>query len=951
MGAIFSSTKKRAAPIEAESVASTKAVSPPGADHPVKSENKFSVQAPPLKRRRIDPHNEEDSALVPTAPKPPRFNPTAAVPSLPADSNRVIPRRYSKKKFALFLGYNGEQYYGMQVNPGVPTIEQVLMTTLYNTGMIFEQVDGQPSKLGLMRAARTDKGVSAVGQCVSLKLELSPSMLEDTNATVQTLNNCLPSDICVYGMLPCGMGFNARSQCHRRRYEYIYPLRLLGGPNVPQRTSDAPDAPDPRVSRFSSILKQFEGSHCFANFTDGLSSFDDTSRRYIIRVTCQQPFLPPGSTIFYVLVEVIGQSFLLHQIRKMVGLALVVYHGHAPEETIAVALSPHIPFSTPMAPAEGLLLDTLYFDQYNRSRRAYNEEPISDDSFAEAKQQFKSKTIYKRIAEKEQFGRVLETWVNVCNAKVSMPREKILELHQKFILTDAGQEEQRKAHIASLFTVRTDLQSFMDASEDNDICGFARELCSQFEERFGARATFLARAPGRVVLIGEHLDYNGFPVVSAAMLQGTMVAGCLENNDHIEVEHLQKDKYTEGQMEVNGTLISCANEKNDGRDERWLSYVAAGTCAFTKDLKGKRLVSGGGRILVGGNLPRAGGLASSSSLVSACALMAARMNRRRIPKLQLAALAAEGERGGTGTRGGSVDHVTSMCAEKGCVMEISFLPTMKVRALKWPEGARLFALDSHITAQKGMEGSVKEEFNLRAAECRLAAALLARRLDVHLAKTVTTPGQLMLSARKSPNLECKDVTTLRMHISLVMDRNEIVSIKDAQEELQVSDIELMNRFLAGSNAENFSIGKRMAHVFSEAERVESFSRVLGDEEMIVSSKIEILGAILNEGHQSLRNNYETSVATVDELVEFCLANGAVGSRMTGAGWGGYIINLVPDENAADFVKAAVSRVGEASVVEVLPWSGACVLPIHQAFSGPDRGRKRDADDSKEETGA
>ena len=68
----------------------------------------------------------------------------------------------------------------------------------------------------------------------------------------------------------------------------------------------------------------------------------------------------------WVKLVVTGQSFMLHQIRKMVGLAVAVVRGVAPETAIAHALDPRHRFKTPIAPDVGLFLDESIFDSYNQ---------------------------------------------------------------------------------------------------------------------------------------------------------------------------------------------------------------------------------------------------------------------------------------------------------------------------------------------------------------------------------------------------------------------------------------------------------------------------------------------------------------------------------------------------------------------------------------------------------
>lgn len=78
--------------------------------------------------------------------------------------------RVKRRKFCLLLGYAGANYFGMQRNPEVSTIEEVLLTAMLKHKWITDEGFKQPQMVHFQRAARTDKGVSAARQCVSLKL-------------------------------------------------------------------------------------------------------------------------------------------------------------------------------------------------------------------------------------------------------------------------------------------------------------------------------------------------------------------------------------------------------------------------------------------------------------------------------------------------------------------------------------------------------------------------------------------------------------------------------------------------------------------------------------------------------------------------------------------------------------------------------------------------------------
>lgn len=987
MGGIFSSGK-RAAPVEAESAASHPAAPTTNRDS---NHGLSSAAQPPLKRRRIEPHNDPITPLYVPASIPTKevnqdtqqysrspiggsanflsnhnANPSVHQNNRPTTTSkhgsrniRVVEQKYyssetgnlnaaassrrhlKKRRCAILMGFNGANYHGMQLNVGVPTIEELLMRALHKADMISDHNQMQPAKISLMRSARTDKGVSAAAQVVSVKLELTDEQLSNMSIAVNLINTFLPNDIRVYDLLRVTSAFNARQDCHKRRYEYIFPLHLLGGANTVK--ADGKDGQDARVHKLSAILKQYEGTHCFANFTDGLKINEDAARRFMISVKCLPPFRPPGTAFYYVTIEVIGQSFLLHQIRRMVGLALLIYHDHLPAESIAVALCGQVKFATPRAPAEGLLLDTLYFDQYNRRFANSIPQKVSDEHIAGRKREFKSEMIYRQIAEREAQGQALEQWILQCKGHTRLAKSEVLNLHELHVRTDAGKRQLRDQYVASLYRIRTSVEEFLDCGSHDQSRQLVENVRNKFKYRYGTSPTFMVRAPGRVIIIGEHLDYNCLPVVSVALKQGTVIAGSFNDGKHVDIAHLEDSVYRPGSMNVDGKLENeldgqessghegIQSDEDDRRDNRWLRYVACGVKALAKYLEYKRTVSGGGRILIGGDLPRAGGLASSSSLVSASVLAGARLSRRRLPRPDLATAAAEGERGGVRTCGGSVDHVTSFCAEKGYALHVSFVPELQVKHVKWPREAKLFAVNSGTVAEKGGNESVRFKFNLRVAECRIGTAIVAQRLKLQNAEAIATPGQLLFSSCRIASLKCDNVQQMTELAKSVVKRDECISIEAAEELLQLDSAKKRNRFLAGvdvDKVETIEFGKRILHVFEEACRVHQFSQLLADEKMEVGKKVDQLGEILNQGQNSLQHLFESSVERVDQVVDLCKKSGALGSRMTGAGWGGFVVSIVHERQAREFVEAVTAELGENNMFEVEPWSGATIFAIH-----------------------
>lgn len=91
---------------------------------------------------------------------------TETVQTIEAEIVQKIPR----KNHAILLGYVGKDYYGMQRNPGMKTIEEDLITALLKADLITAEQFENIRAINFQRAARTDKGVSAIRQIVSLKL-------------------------------------------------------------------------------------------------------------------------------------------------------------------------------------------------------------------------------------------------------------------------------------------------------------------------------------------------------------------------------------------------------------------------------------------------------------------------------------------------------------------------------------------------------------------------------------------------------------------------------------------------------------------------------------------------------------------------------------------------------------------------------------------------------------
>jgi galactokinase len=113
------------------------------------------------------------------------------------------------------------------------------------------------------------------------------------------------------------------------------------------------------------------------------------------------------------------------------------------------------------------------------------------------------------------------------------------------------------------------------------------------------------------------------------------------------------------------------------------------------------------------------------------------------------------------------------------------------------------------------------------------------------------------------------------------------------------------------------LGRRVRHVVTETTRTRRAA------DLLIQRDLVTFGRVLVEGHESLRVDYQSTVPEADYLVQTAMKHGAYGARLTGAGWGGAVIALIPPEKA----ERAVAEIGgeyqrEYGVIPGIWWSRA-----------------------------
>ncbi|KAF9240711.1 pseudouridine synthase [Melanogaster broomeanus] len=363
--------------------------------------------------------------------------------------------RLPKRMTALLLGFCGTGCNGMQMCDNVRTIEGVLFDALVRAGAVSRDNADDPTKVNLGRAARTDAGVHAAGNVVSMKLIVHIPGIKDW---VARINEELPPEIRVWGKASTLPGFNARLSCDSRKYTYFFPSYLLIPPKPTSafaRAQQAGAAPDssssdtPRhpfwespgadtssteedfarkrhwraspadIDRLRATVKKFEGTHNFHNFTVGRDFTDRANQRSMIKIQVAEPAVYGDMEWISVLFH--GQSFMLHQ-RKMMSALVLTCRTGTPSEIIDELYGPRMVL-VPKMPALGLLLEYPIFDSYNRRVATINEREKYDASHADFRpaidfeqyretiDAFKQKFIYTDMRAAEDRYGIFDAWV------------------------------------------------------------------------------------------------------------------------------------------------------------------------------------------------------------------------------------------------------------------------------------------------------------------------------------------------------------------------------------------------------------------------------------------------------------------------------------------------------------------------------------------------------------
>ena len=165
--------------------------------------------------------------------------------------------------------------------------------------------------------------------------------------------------------------------------------------------------PTSRIDRLSAALGFFVGTHNFHNYTVNKTARDPSAHRVMKSIKLEKsPKLINGTE--WLSIKIHGQSFMMHQIRKMISTAaMIVRCGVDPQKVIPLTFGRER-LSVPKAPGLGLLLERPVFDAYNDKKLVgeFGREPVGFTKYEIEMEDFKQKEIYDRIWREEAEGNV-----------------------------------------------------------------------------------------------------------------------------------------------------------------------------------------------------------------------------------------------------------------------------------------------------------------------------------------------------------------------------------------------------------------------------------------------------------------------------------------------------------------------------------------------------------------
>ncbi len=448
------------------------------------------------------------------------------------------------------------------------------------------------------------------------------------------------------------------------------------------------------------------------------------------------------------------------------------------------------------------------------------------------------------------------------------------------------------------------------------------ELVGKFIKQFGPdRSMLLCRAPGRINLMGRHVDHRGGFVNVMAISRDVLLATAPREDDTITLTNLNAKQFPPRQfsifelvrgfswadwMEFLGSRAAQSVIQSAPGD--WSHYARAPLLRMEHEIRGVHLK--GMDCLVSGNIPIGAGLSSSSALVVAFAEAAVTLNGLNVGMRDFIDLCGEGE-WFVGSRGGSADHAAIRTSKVGTISRVGFFPFNLAGHVAFPDGMRVVI--AHSGSQAIKSAGARDIYNQRVASYEIAQMLLKRTWpaaastehlrDLAPAHLGVRPGEIYRALKRLPS------RTSRAQLRKLLDGPDSQRL----EQLFATHANLGNYDPRGVALYGISECLR-SEQFAEAisggdyERVAAFMQASHDGDRLFrqgsdgkqhkfavrtdNGSLERL-AVTNADLAVQPGRYACSTSAIDQLVDISNSvDGVVGSQLAGAGLGGCMMILV-----------------------------------------------------------
>ncbi|CCD67952.1 Galactokinase [Caenorhabditis elegans] len=399
------------------------------------------------------------------------------------------------------------------------------------------------------------------------------------------------------------------------------------------------------------------------------------------------------------------------------------------------------------------------------------------------------------------------------------------------------------------------------------------QLAEQFVKLYGIEPEVRVTCPGRVNLIGEHIDYHDYGVFPMAIDAATTILAAKNDTNSIVFSNFDS-KYESWSSPIPCPWKGCTSPK-------WFDYLLCGWRGIMNREDGQEQF--GMSFLLYGTIPPSSGLSSSSSLVCASALATLSLivdndPFEHISRKDFAHLCIESEPL-IGTLSGGMDQAAEVLASEGTALRIDFNP-LRSKNIQLPSDAVFVVVHSNTELNKG----ATSHYNERVIEGRIVAQIFKQKFNI-------TSGSFRLKEIQTlSGKSFKEILKIVEELPDEVNKEQVIDLIGA-DKLEECLTENTRSF------QKFKLRPRARHVFSEAYRVEQF------ESACAQKNIQEMGRLMNESHRSCAIDYECSCRELDEICRLYLDHGALGARLTGAGWGGCAVVLM----AADDVDRVVAE--------------------------------------------